>query len=1051
MPDNTKALKAIQTADFDWVTRLNHVWRDGRYDVPEIHASLRQTILDGCRGLSDTSPLGRVILGPAGAGKTHLLGSLRREAPKINTTFILVDGTNIRDFRETVLLGYMSSLKETEHEPQGLTVLEGIFHHLGLEKQKAARNTLALVKAEPTTLATYSTKVIEALARRHPHNVSRYQDVIRALILFQSNHFALSNLGYLWLQGLPLEPSEASAVGIRQINPDPIHIIEGLSWIISLRGPTILALDQLDAIVSEKYLAFGLTGSEMDTDQGSASRAIVENLGRGLSSLIDHTYRTLCLVSCLESTWEILRRTTLGSNTDRYAPPDYLRPLGNGEAVVNLVAKRLRPAYERAGFVPAYPTWPFAPQALAETAGLTPREVLKICARYQHRCLETKRIEELVSLSGMAKATGPTKQSDERDRIDRMLADLKKEPPPEDLFQEDGEQPLGQLIQLACRLLVLESPLPDDMDILLETRFGGGKTFAPLHVRLSLVYARQGAEETHFCYRVLQKTNASAFQARLKAAMTAAGIDQRLGSRRLFIIRTTPLPSGPKSKEIIDEFHSAGGRFLEINPDEITTLNALSRLKRSLDPGFEDWLQDRKPISKLGLIRKTVIDTWYRPDAGLSTATGNDDPPADHLGLGRSLKPRFPGQRLTLPASALAEHAMVLADERAGKSALIQRLVQEAALQGIPSLVVDMNGHLSDFGRIQLESQPRQSGREDYKTKRLGEKVDFMMWAPGLPNGRKLRLSPWLPVGTYADISEDLLNLAFHLVLDDALGDRGSHSTKKRGVLAAAIRRFARENRGGFQDFIHYLNNPATENSDNIRAASRIGRDMSARLLKMVSWLGDVSGTDSDSILPIEARSDGRVPISIVSTAGLKDVTERRRLVRCLIPPLVESLWRLPAPEDGHVRALLVINEVRHVWPAKKGSHAANLMTVLAKIGRHAGLGLLLGSEFPQDIDLETDLISTWFHGPIAGRNGRVARKRLERLGGSGREWARLEANQFFVTSTGNVTSPELFQAGPPLTVYPDQPDTDPEGIPLTMKTAVTSGTDHLKEDHDAG
>ena len=95
-------LTALKRVDFDWVVRSECVWDELRYDVGEIHAEERARLcleMDALAGTDDAqTPLGRLVLGPGGSGKTHLLRFLRREAAARGMTFLFADMTGVRGF-----------------------------------------------------------------------------------------------------------------------------------------------------------------------------------------------------------------------------------------------------------------------------------------------------------------------------------------------------------------------------------------------------------------------------------------------------------------------------------------------------------------------------------------------------------------------------------------------------------------------------------------------------------------------------------------------------------------------------------------------------------------------------------------------------------------------------------------------------------------------------------------------------------------------------------------------------------------------------------------
>ena len=110
-----KELEVLRHVDFDWVVRLDDVWSDTVIDVPGLQTDVRNAFgkkLDQLLTSNDTRcPLGSVMLGTGGAGKTHLLNAFRRTAVARNSAFVLVDMTDVRDFWETVLQGYLDSLQ----------------------------------------------------------------------------------------------------------------------------------------------------------------------------------------------------------------------------------------------------------------------------------------------------------------------------------------------------------------------------------------------------------------------------------------------------------------------------------------------------------------------------------------------------------------------------------------------------------------------------------------------------------------------------------------------------------------------------------------------------------------------------------------------------------------------------------------------------------------------------------------------------------------------------------------------------------------------------
>jgi hypothetical protein len=85
------------------------------------------------------SVIGRVVNGPAGSGKTHLLGTLRRRVWERHGWFILLDIVGIKDFWRTACLGFIRSLRQPlpDGRSQYQAVFETALHRVPAEKRKA--------------------------------------------------------------------------------------------------------------------------------------------------------------------------------------------------------------------------------------------------------------------------------------------------------------------------------------------------------------------------------------------------------------------------------------------------------------------------------------------------------------------------------------------------------------------------------------------------------------------------------------------------------------------------------------------------------------------------------------------------------------------------------------------------------------------------------------------------------------------------------------------------------------------------------------------------
>lgn len=1112
MPD--LALETFGIADFDWTTRLDAVWQDTPYDVPELHAAIRQEMLREvlrlAGGEEGFSPLGRVVTAPAGSGKTHLLATLRRKLARSNANFILVDMTDVRDFWETILLGFMRSMQRstTTALPQYQRWLEGLIMAADIGVDPSAHRD-KLSTANRDDLLTLGSQILNGLLRRYRKQALDYQDIIRALLGWQAADFELVNLADSWLQAQRLEEEERRMLGIKIGHQHPIRVIEGLSWIAGLTGPTLLALDQMDSIIEQKHLLARGNPKEGDlSEEQRAAQSIIESIAGGLSALIDHSSRTLTVISCLESTWNAIREGSLASHLDRYRPPESLGVVNHVAQIQGIVGTRLERAFLRKSYRPDYPTWPFHPEALRTLEGLRPREILKHCEDYRQLSLRRGEVEELLSFSG-EEINPPIEHQQPLTELDAEYERLCEIADTAETLKVENEEELGGLLQVACRCLLLEIPSSEAMQAELEVEFPSSHHYSPLHARLILGDPGSGGQN-HVSFRVLQQTHARAYSARLGAAMTAAGIDANLSFRRLVIIRTTQIITKGATGEYTQRFEQAGGKFVELDPAEVRSLWAIDALARQYRHDFQTWLQERRPLSQLKLFQQTVPElarfspgaealiepkersldaapviqpTRVKSETGqLSRSDGESaanrsilaargasesgmratavaEPGAAKTAAGssaeRSLaevppptaaeappaaaeaappsstppiaanrtaaessandaRPAPSGVRIVigerfdregvavgLPLASLSEHIGILGGSGSGKSVLIRRLIEECALQGIPTIALSQTSEFARLGdpwpRAPKGWQPQDAGKAiAYRTR-----TKLRLWTPGRSLGRPLPL-PALPDFTAHSIDLEGLKAAKRIALS-YLAERvgATDSNSRRQVLDEALEQFIADRKTHLGELVALL----AELPSDIAAEVRNGRNLAAQMaekLRLALSADPLLRDDSAPISPNElfGVGDSSVRISAINLRGLESLDLQRELFTQLCFSLWS--WLLEArPRNHGLVGLLIIDELRDFLPPNQDPACKQALLKLLEVGRERGLGIVVSTQKPKGLDLAAlDGIGAWFYGRAnAPQTIDQISKHLAQRGGSAGDIGRLQPGQLYLSA----------------------------------------------------
>ena len=553
--------------------------------------------------------------------------------------------------------------------------------------------------------------VLRGLGRKYHAQIVKYGTVVGAFVLLQCSDRNVSSQAYSWLQGIGVDELPLK-------NPvPPSKVIEALSWLISLTGPIVLAVDQLDPIVSYHNLI--ASGSDaLDDDEERQAQTIIEGLCRGLSEIFEVTLRTTTVLSCLEATWQILTGRALRSFEGRFNDPILLAPITAAQAAGDLITARTTETYQRLRFNPPYPSWPIAKEAFATAVGLPPRDVLRRCDAHRRKCIANQKVIELKSFAGAALPPVPKPTADSS--LDTRLTALRTAANVAGLCDEEHEEELSDLLLTALECYCMQTELSDNVDLAVEG--DPHKRKPALHARLRRIYREEGDREEHHCFRAIPHANAIAFQSRLKAAMTAAGIDMSLPFRHLFVIRLTALPSGARTQQLCDTFKKAGGKFVSLSDDDLGLLVALQTMFKERPEGFEPWLKQRKPLCDIAMFRDVGL-CGPHADEGLSAAKPKSRPiseprvtqpsaakrkqeaeepakpaPPASIFIGRRLIDGQVEQPRYLALDLLPRHTAVLAGSGSGKTVLLRRIIEEAALQGVPAIVLDTNNDLARLG-----------------------------------------------------------------------------------------------------------------------------------------------------------------------------------------------------------------------------------------------------------------------------------------------------------------------------------------------------------------
>lgn len=574
MNESALELEVFKAVNFDPVVKLDEVWQCAPFHIDALHTAERGKILARLTQVQTGGVSGGCVLtGVAGSGKTHLIGSLRQEfhdRPELrDVAFLYADMWAVTpgNFWPVLLAKAMHSLmRKRDEEDDALqfqSLLLCLLKYLNKMGEGARTYLRILENSESGWIDRDVCKICGALKKERGSLSGGIRDVLRALFALNCED-ERADFAQTWLCGGMLEKKQQEQLCLSVARQNPLELFSSLVWLLNLRGVVFLAVDQIDSIAQ---------GNSLTT------LSMVTELTNGLASIVSSMPGILVLLAAFMDSWENIKKISPSSDLARFSGHGTLGHIPDELLAQALVANRMHAVYRHKRFIAAYPTWPFRKEAFKECL-ITPRELLVRCARHQDACVARNRLDELVSFVSRAeKSVVPLHGL--RDfsarfaarRLEAASAGLSG------FLDEDREDELGELIEFACSLLLIENPPLGGRDAAVLKREYPNRAIKPLHALIEF-----NGGEKYYAFRVLQKTIHTAYGPRLKAAMEASGLAKGLSSRHLTVFRSTPLPTTPKMSELTRCFSDEGGHIVSIAEEQVSLLIALKGCGRKKKP-----------------------------------------------------------------------------------------------------------------------------------------------------------------------------------------------------------------------------------------------------------------------------------------------------------------------------------------------------------------------------------------------------------------------------------------------------------------------------------
>ena len=366
-------------------------------------------------------------------------------------------------------------------------------------------------------------------------------------------------------------------------------------------------------------------------------------------------------------------------------------------------------------------------------------------------------------------------------------------------------------------------------------------------------------------------------------------------------------------------------------------------------------------------------------------------------------------QWLLYDSQDLTTHALCVGMTGSGKTGLCLALLEEAAIDGIPAICLDPKG---DLGNLLLsfpnlsaddflpwidaaEAKRRELSPEDYaqqvaaswqrglsdwdqtaeRIARFRNSVDMAIYTPGSQSGLPLSVlknfaAPDPAVLQDAELLRQRASGAASAVLT-LLAMEADPLNSRPHILLATI--FEQAWRAG-QDLdlpalIRYVQSPpfakvgVFDLESFLPAGERRQLALAINnLLASPSFAGWLEGQPLD-IGQLLYTPQGKPRLSIISVAHLNDA-ERQSFVTVLLGELLA--WMRSQPGTSSLRAVFYMDEVFGFFPPVANPPTKAPMLMLLKQARAFGLGIVLATQNPVDLDYKgLSNIGTWFLGRL--------------------------------------------------------------------------------------
>lgn len=355
-----------------------------------------------------------------------------------------------------------------------------------------------------------------------------------------------------------------------------------------------------------------------------------------------------------------------------------------------------------------------------------------------------------------------------------------------------------------------------------------------------------------------------------------------------------------------------------------------------------------------------------------------------------------PANKTFLAAEDLTTHAFIVGMTGSGKTGLAINILEEALIDDVPAIIIDPKGDLTnlalqfaDLNAAEATPWLSQGDKSASQMQQLWHKLrQNSQISPQRINNlrQKMALRVFTP-GQAAILPVNILPLAPPLVQNNQVLDAKANAIStallsRAGVSAAAavspaqvfiahvlLHFWQREQTPSLKDLLTCLQKPPFDSIGFLDVDVYFPLDKRHNLMLKLNTLIAAPGFDAWlkgadlNVGKYFASGEQKVPVTIFSIAHLAD-DDRQFFVQLLLAEIIS--WMRQQSGSDALRAILYMDEIAGYIPPVANPPSKGHFLSLLKQARAYGLGLVLATQNPADLDYKgLSNIGTWLIGTL--------------------------------------------------------------------------------------